>query len=335
MKLNFNLSSRSNLPAVAMLLLMALVAPLAHADPTLWTGPTIIFTQFSPTPSVTSDTVLAGKVVLTRGINKVLYNAAPGSGDSYPPGANSPTDTEWAFGTIANYASIKPYHSLEYLRDNPFTGNFAQVLTNRPMVMHIISDDIYLSVKFINWGSGFSGGFTYQRSTPSAPPPTVSLTNPAPGAVFAAPANVRLGASASASGGHTVTNVQFFGNGTSLGSATASPFSLTANGLVAGAYSLIAKATDSGGLSSTSSPVSISVVTPVAVSNYFPVVANGQFMFDHTADPGLRYVVENSIDLTSWSAFQTNTASSNSVHVTDAFDANGLKFYRVGRLPNP
>ena len=33
--------------------------------------------------------------------------------------------------------------------------------------MHLISDDIYLSIEFTLWTSGGSGGFAYQRSTPT------------------------------------------------------------------------------------------------------------------------------------------------------------------------
>jgi hypothetical protein len=88
-------------------------------------------------------------------------------------------------------------------------------------------------------------------------------------------------------------------------------------------------------LSATSAPVSISVVTPVAVSNYFPRVVNGQFVFNHTANPGLRYVVERAPTLTNWAPVTTNTALSNSVEAADVFQIGNLRFYRVGRLPNP
>jgi plastocyanin len=171
-------------------------------------------------------------------------------------------------------------------------------------------------------------------SAPANVPPTISITNPINGAVFAAPANVTIGANAADSDG-TVANVQFFGGANSFGSTTSSPFHITASNLVAGSYALTAKAADNLGASTTSSVVNITVVSPVAISNFFPRVTNGQFVFDHTANPGLRYVVENSSNLTSWTSVATNTAASNSVHVTDNFTVGGIRFYRVGRLPNP
>jgi hypothetical protein len=39
--------------------------------------------------------------------------------------------------------------------------------------------------------------------------------------------------------------------------------------------------------------------------------------------------------ITAWSPVATNTAVSNSVEVIDTFQVGSLRFYRVGRLPNP
>ena len=165
-------------------------------------------------------------------------------------------------------------------------------------------------------------------------PPGVTITSPVGGSVFAEPASVKISASVTNSSG-SVTNVQFFSNGGSLGSVTTVPFNVTTAPLSFGAYALTAKATASTGLSATSGPVNITVVTPVAVSNFFPRITNGQFVFDHTANPGLRYAVENTTNLTAWAPVVTNTAVSNSVEVIDTFQVGHLRFYRVGRLPNP
>src|ERR1039457_3994815 len=83
-------------------------------------------------------------------------------------------------------------------------------------------------------------------------------------AVFAAPANVNIGADASVSGG-TVDSVQFFANGVSAGSVLTSPFHLTANNLAAGAYALTAVAT-AAGISAISAVVNITVVPAPTVS---------------------------------------------------------------------
>ena len=55
------------------------------------------------------------------------------------------------------------------------------------------------------------------------PPPSVSLTNPANGAVFTSPANILLEATASDSNG-TVTNVAFYAGATKLADDATEPY---------------------------------------------------------------------------------------------------------------
>ena len=214
-------------------------------------------------------------------------------------------------------------------------GNVNPKILNKDAVVHLKSDNIYLSIKFLAWSAFGAGGFSYQRSTAPTvlPAPTVAITNPAGGAVFAEPANVKIAANATVSGG-SVTNVAFFGNGAPFGSAQGSPFSITANGLTAGSYSLTAVAT-AGGVSATSAPVSISVVTPVATSSTPPTITNSQFTFSYTANPGLTYVVQKSSNFVNWSTGATNIAASNPVQYSDGVVSNSWRFYRVLRLANP
>ena len=165
-------------------------------------------------------------------------------------------------------------------------------------------------------------------------PPSVTITNPVNGAVFAAPANVTIQANASDTDG-TVMNVQFFADTTLVGSGTAAPYSVIASNLVVGNYSIKAVAMDNGGLSSTSAIVNISVVTPVSVALSPPLITNGLFQFDYAANAGLRYVIENSSDLASWTPVKTNAASSSNEKFEEPFNVNLFRFYRVGRLSNP
>ena len=89
-------------------------------------------------------------------------------------------------------------------------------------------------------------------------PPTVSITNPASGTVFAAPANVTIQASASDSDG-TVTNVQFLVDAGVLANVPTAPFSAIASSLTAGGHTLSAIASDNSGATATNQ-VAISVV---------------------------------------------------------------------------
>jgi RHS repeat-associated protein len=92
--------------------------------------------------------------------------------------------------------------------------------------------------------------------------PTVTVTAPADQSLFDVSAtgttNLTFTASAADADGQ-VTNVQFFLNGSSVGSVPAAPYSLVASNLPPANYSITAIATDNDGLSTTSAPVAFLV----------------------------------------------------------------------------
>jgi len=139
-------------------LLMLAAVPLVHAA-SLWTGPVIIYNQPSPDPAQASNQDrITPDVWLTRASSKGLFNAFFETNAT----ALSPTNTEWAFGTLTNYASLHYTNWLAWLN-----GASPTTLVGQQVVLHLISDDIYLSLQIILWNSGGSGGFAYQRSTPA------------------------------------------------------------------------------------------------------------------------------------------------------------------------
>ena len=89
-------------------------------------------------------------------------------------------------------------------------------------------------------------------------PPTVSLTSPAQGASFAAPATVALAAAASDSDG-TIAKVAFYAGTTLLATDTASPFSFSWANVPVGTYVFKAVATDNRGTSTTSATRTVTV----------------------------------------------------------------------------
>ena len=106
-------------------------------------------------------------------------------------------------------------------------------------------------------------------------PPSVSLTAPASGATYTAPASITISASASDTNG-SIARVEFFAGSTLVGTDTSSPYSVTWNNVPAGSYSLTARAVDNGGASTTSAARSVTVNganQPPAVSLTAP--ANG------------------------------------------------------------
>ncbi len=166
--------------------------------------------------------------------------------------------------------------------------------------------------------------------------PLVTITNPMSGTVFAAPANVTIRASASGNGG-TLTNVEFLANSTVLSNVTTAPYSVVANSLAAGGYTLSAIAANDSGLRATSS-VPISVVSPVPIVLSTPALQPApNFQFSFTSDAGLSYVVQRSTNLlaNNWLPLATNLAGSSSVTFTEINATVNPAYYRVGLLPNP
>ena len=99
-------------------------------------------------------------------------------------------------------------------------------------------------------------------------PPTVTLTQPANGATFTAPATVNVAASASDSDG-TVAKVEFFNGATKLGEDTTAPYAFAWSGVAAGTYTVTARATDNQGFTTTTAAVTITVKaanTPATVA---------------------------------------------------------------------
>jgi hypothetical protein len=96
---------------------------------------------------------------------------------------------------------------------------------------------------------------------PANASPTVSLTSPANNAAFTAPATVSLAATAADSDG-TISRVDFYQGASLVFSDATSPYLYDWPGVTAGTYSLTARATDNGGITSISTPVSITVNPP-------------------------------------------------------------------------
>jgi Bacterial Ig domain len=299
--------------------------PVLAPAATIWNGPPVNVSNATQPDQITDN------VSLERGSSEGLYNAATETGFTH---FFSPEDTEWADGTTAdtNYASLA-YTDWNTWAKIDHGGPPGTVGVNA--VVHLITDDIYMDIKFTSWSSG--GGYSYQRATLAAinSPPSVTITNPASGTVLSSPATVTIAASASDTGG-MVTSVQFLDGTSSLGNVAASPYQISAS-LAAGNHTLAAIATDDGGLTATNT-VTISVVTPTPVTFASPMLTSGtNFQFSYAANIGLRYIVQRSTNLLStiWLTIVTNTAAADPENFTDTNAPTGPAFYRVGRLPNP
>jgi regulation of enolase protein 1 (concanavalin A-like superfamily) len=98
-------------------------------------------------------------------------------------------------------------------------------------------------------------------SPPPNAPPTVTLTAPANGASYTAPAAITVNATATDPNG-TIAQVDFFAGTAPIGSDTTSPYSVSWNGVAAGNYALSAVARDNLGATTTSASVNVTVTNP-------------------------------------------------------------------------
>ena len=134
-----------------------LVSKLVVAQ-TTWNGPTMTFTKTDnadPTLAENQDQITSN-VWLTRGNSGgQLYNAKTESDSSK---STSPDDTQWALGTTSNIGT---------LTFSTFRGTSKpQDAVGQNMVLHLVTDDIYIDIKITSWTSGRNsgGGFSYERS---------------------------------------------------------------------------------------------------------------------------------------------------------------------------
>jgi beta-glucanase (GH16 family) len=126
-------------------------------------------------------------------------------------------------------------------------------------------------------------------ATPTNAAPTISLTSPAAGGTFSAPASLTITANAADSDG-TISQVEFYNGSALLATVTGSPYTYNWTGVAAGTYSLTAKAMDNSGAVTTSAVVSVTVGTaatpnlalnkPVTVSS----TENGQSLGSAAVD---------------------------------------------------
>ena len=115
-------------------------------------------------------------------------------------------------------------------------------------------------------------------TTNSATPPTITLTSPADGASFSAPANISLAATVTTNG-HTISKVQFYNGSSLLNEDTTPPYSYTWSGVARGSYSVKASVIYDSVASQDSAIAHITVTgpPPPAPGDLSPRIAVDQF----------------------------------------------------------
>lgn len=144
-------------------------AAMATAAPMVWSGLTTNFTK-NPFEIPLPVDQITPSVGLTRGSSQGLYNASQeGFFSSYV----SPADTEWAtsYNNPTETISATNWAALTFADWTSAYGGgglLATNITQLDAVVHLITDDIYLDLRFTSWDSQppSGTGFSYLRSTP-------------------------------------------------------------------------------------------------------------------------------------------------------------------------
>ena len=132
---------------------------LDESEREVWTGEVMTFSKTGgadPSDEANQDRI-TDNVWITRGNEGgQIYNAvleAAADKDS------SPADTEWAIG------SIDDIDNLEFQTFRDALGGRPKNNVGVDLVVHLITDNIYLSLKITSWDEQKTGGFAYERST--------------------------------------------------------------------------------------------------------------------------------------------------------------------------
>ena len=123
----------------------------------IWNGPIKFFEKKDNTNQLekANQDSITENVIITRGNSggQIFNIAKENEADKY----QSPIGTEWAIGSLNQIDSLvfKDFR----LAVTP------KSIVGKKLVLHLIEEDIYLSVEFKSWSSGKKGGFSYDRST--------------------------------------------------------------------------------------------------------------------------------------------------------------------------
>jgi len=139
-------------------------------------------------------------------------------------------------------------------------------LTTGQKIMRIAADQSDFNINYIDF------------ATSGNPAPTTSITSPANGATFTAPASITINANAADTAPGTVSKVDFYNGTTLLGTDTSSPYSFTWSNVAAGTYTLTTKATDNQGAVGTSTAVTITVSGGSSCGSKPKYVENGGYV---------------------------------------------------------
>ncbi len=143
--------------------LAALGAPRPATAQEVWSGRTFFFEKgdFANPDLEANQDRITDNVWITRDDLRGIYNIAQETG--YTTNV-SPVDTEWATGDAVDYATLtfQPWQL--------WHGSNPPGTVGVDACVHLITDDIYIDIRFESWTtSAGGGGFSYYRGREDTP----------------------------------------------------------------------------------------------------------------------------------------------------------------------
>ena len=134
------------------------VAELPNPDNrTVWNGPIMTFEKADgtdPQMAMNQDQISAS-VSITRGNDGgQIFNIQQ---EAEADKDASPRGTQWAVGTIDQIDNLNFQPFRDAVKPSEVVG--------KDLVLFLVDEDIFLSVKFTKWSEEKKGGFAYERST--------------------------------------------------------------------------------------------------------------------------------------------------------------------------
>jgi hypothetical protein len=259
--------ARQNMPAGAVNHLTNAASIISGADettyfpsnittlPTLNEGANVIAVELHQRDGASSDLGFDLEMIVTAlpGNPPTVVLTSPTNGASFTAPAIIPlvadaSDSD-SNGSIAKVEFFQGATKLGEDLNAPYEFNWTGVAQGNYTLTARATDNLGVTTT--------SAGVTITVNPPDTLPPVVSLTSPAGGATFLAPATIQLAANASDSDG--IAKVEFFHGANKIGEDINEPYELTWSNVAAGSYTLTARATDTLTASTVSAPVAITV----------------------------------------------------------------------------
>ena len=143
----------------------------------MWTGPTISFSKASgANPALRRTRIISRRTSRsTRGNTQGMFNILKEASFTSP----SPADTQWAtaLNNPGDTIAASNWAALDFTTwTAAFGNNTSANILNHNAVVHLVTDDVYLDLRFTSFqGGGSGGGFAYERSTAVPEPAAVVL----------------------------------------------------------------------------------------------------------------------------------------------------------------